>query len=266
MKNNTNKPRKQKKISPERKKLINIWQDTVMRSGLFDLPKKTVKYDCGDYKTLRRGNKAGVVKVFDNNTVDHLISAHFENPEYRFALLNMASQKRAGGGVANGARAQEESLFRCCNAHLSVTRKFYPLSVRDLLYTKDVTFFKSGQTYDMLNCPITVDMITAAAMNISHIDAKTKADKEWYDSYVKTTYHKIVAMLNIAAIQGANSVILGAWGCGVFKNDPTIMAHLFRRALFHDGMRHLFDRVDFAIINDRNSVDDNYGIFSDILI
>ena len=68
-------------------------------------------------------------------------------------------------------------------------------------------------------------------------------------------------MLSIPILNDTKSLILGAWGCGVFKNDPTKMAQYFYDVLIGEGYIKQLDKVIFAIINDHNSVGNNYQIF-----
>ena len=49
-------------------------------------------------------------------------------------------------------------------------------------------------------------------------------------------------------------LVLGAWGCGVFRNDPTDMANNFRRVLYDEGRRNDFDLIVFAIGDDSSKV------------
>jgi uncharacterized protein (TIGR02452 family) len=69
-------------------------------------------------------------------------------------------------------------------------------------------------------------------------------------------------MLSLAAKHGVRNIILGAWGCGVFKNDPETISLYFHEVLVQECYSGLFNQVVFAIINDHNSVGNNFGIFN----
>ena len=56
-------------------------------------------------------------------------------------------------------------------------------------------------------------------------------------------------MFQVAAAHGHRTLVLGAWGCGVFRNDPHTVASAFAGALREVGQ---FDRVIFAIRDDRS--------------
>lgn len=184
-------------------------------------------------------------------------------------VLNMASASKAGGGVAEGASAQEESLFRCSNLCETVTQDFYPLEDDEALYTKDAVFFKDKDYNDME--PIKVDVVTIASVNLN-ADSYYDEDNEVYvDGLVDKpkNYHtimknKVRLMLSLAAKNGVEYMVLGAWGCGVFKNDPYDVGYSFYDVLYKEDYATLFKQTVFAIINDKNSVDDNLNIFKEI--
>jgi uncharacterized protein (TIGR02452 family) len=80
-----------------------------------------------------------------------------------------------------------------------------------------------------------------------------------HQEYGQITKNKIRLMLSIPAQKGVKNVILGAWGCGVFRNDPTIMASYFKEILINEGYSSLFERCIFAIIGK------NFETFNQIL-
>jgi uncharacterized protein (TIGR02452 family) len=168
--------------------------------------------------------------------------------------LNMASPKRPGGGVRNGARAQEECLFRCSNLIMAISPDFYPLSQYDSLYTQRAIFFKD-KNYNLMD-NIECDVITIAALNLN-------LGKP--NNYEEITKDKIRLMLSIPYLYGAENLILGAWGCGVFDNDPTTMATYFKEILINENYSKLYKTISFSIINDHNSVGSNFEIFNQIL-
>jgi uncharacterized protein (TIGR02452 family) len=54
-------------------------------------------------------------------------------------------------------------------------------------------------------------------------------------------------VLRVAAHHRHQVLVLGAWGCGVFRNDPHVVADVFARLLTTDPFAHAFTRVVFAI-------------------
>ena len=59
-------------------------------------------------------------------------------------------------------------------------------------------------------------------------------------------------MLDIARYHGVDSLVLGAWGAGVFRNDPVMVADIFKQLLARD-FAGIVRRVVFAVIGTRES-------------
>ena len=208
--------------------LIDVFQDTLEISK--NLPNRsqttihTTQEIIGPY-----------LSVFENNIIveplDTVSAIQKWSQVGRVCALNMASYKRPGGGVENGARAQEECLFRCSNLFDVVSKDFYPLGDYECLYTQRALFFKD-KDYIQIE-PIQCDVITLAAINLN--------DKAKYDpvqnlyNYENLTREKIRLMLSVPQSWGAQYLILGAWGCGVFKNDPEKIAQYFKDAIIVTG-------------------------------
>lgn len=172
----------------------------------------------------------------------------------KIAVLNFASATRPGGGYTSGSSAQEEDLCRASTLYPVISNsKFedfyylgyntYPRYTNNLIYCKDILFFRH-QNGTMTDEYVTADVITCAAPNCSGT------------SYI----HNIEEILNmraaaIIAAASANNIetlILGAFGCGVFKNDPSLVANAFKIAL---GSNHKIKKVIFpmfSIINPAN--------------
>lgn len=241
-----------KKMSNE--KLIEIYQDTQKVCESIKVPgsrKHTIPLSIGyTYE------KKGIVTVEPTDTVTALVK--YYNQYSRVALLNMASSKRPGGGVAKGAKAQEECLFRCSNLY-TIPTEFYPLKSNEFVYTSWATFVKDSN-YNVME-PVMSDVITMPAINLNKTHTDNVGTNDVVDNYEKLMLMKIDAMFDMATYHNCDKVILGAWGCGVFKNDPKVVANLFNKVL--ETKRNRFDNIVFAVINDHNSVGNNYQVFSE---
>lgn len=68
-------------------------------------------------------------------------------------------------------------------------------------------------------------------------------------------------MLETAAECGYRRIVLGAWGCGVFRNDPAAVAGAFHALLTGDGrFAGHFEHVVFAVL-DRTAAASTLGAF-----
>ncbi|MBX9623081.1 MAG: TIGR02452 family protein [Gemmataceae bacterium] len=164
--------------------------------------------------------------------------------------LNFASARHPGGGFRSGARAQEESLCRagglyaCLNNH-DMYRHHAPLPggiyTNYAIYSPDVPVFRDDAG-GLLDEPYPVSFITAPAVNAGAV----RADER--DSVAGEMRERVEKVLAIAAGHGHDAVVLGAWGCGVFKNDPEVVAGLFREALV-TRFTGVFGVVAFAVLD-----------------
>lgn len=202
----------------------------------------------------------------------------------RVAVLNMASRRNPGGGVLNGAGAQEENLFRRSDAF----RFLYPFaeyaSAYDLdphpthaypipreaggIFASGVTVFRSSEDtgYDFLPQPHRVDVVTVPAISRPAL-VERDGRLRLRDDLAVATLVKIRAILRIAAHHGVTDLVLSAFGCGAFRNPPEHVAELFAAALAEEEFGGVFRRVDFAIIDDHNAArshnpDGNYLPFA----
>jgi uncharacterized protein (TIGR02452 family) len=168
------------------------------------------------------------------------------------AALNFASAYHAGGGFLGGARAQEESLARSSALYACLRdRPMYAFHQmhRDPLYTDwtihsaDVPVFRRDDG-ELLAEPYCCTFITCAAVNAKVV---LERDPSRVAEITDAMRVRIDKVLDVAALHGHRTLVLGAWGCGVFGNDPSTIARLFRTAL--DRFRTTFDRVAFAIVD-----------------
>jgi uncharacterized protein (TIGR02452 family) len=168
----------------------------------------------------------------------------------RVVLLNFASARNPGGGFINGAKAQEEDLARCSGLYpCLITQPVYyeenraepsVLYTDHIIYSPDVPFFRTDSR-ELLDRFFLASVITAPAPNAGQWLARG-GDAGELD---RTLRRRAELVLAVAAHEGHRTVLLGAWGCGVFRNDPARVADAFGRAV----QRHAFDRVVFGILD-----------------
>lgn len=235
--------------------LAKIYENTLEHAS--NLTQITISELCkmGNLSQIPIGGPRNI-EVISSDTVSSIVTLS----EYgRVCALNMASYKKPGGGVVNGAKAQEECLYRCSNLGAVDTTMHYPLADDSAIYTRNAVFFKDVN-YEYMP-EIECDVITIAAYNFNQKGRK----RNEFIEYESDTKKKIRFMLSLANSYQIDCLVLGAWGCGVFDNDPLEMATMFKEVLVGENYASLFKRVTFAVINDHNSVGDNYDTFTKVL-
>lgn len=244
------------------KDLISVFSDTIKHCQEIHPVCQTTKYKFSD---IQRAPLTGIkdnISVINSDTVSALVDYYQSG---KTCVLNMASYQRPGGGVYNGAKAQEECLFRCSNLSSVIGTDHYPLKESEALYTTGAVFFKDVN-YDYMQ-DITCDVVTLPALRLSGVlDTRGNIYHQSRGTeYRDITKNKIRLMLSLAHNMNCKNIILGAWGCGVYGNDPEIISGYFHEVLVSECYSSLFNKVIFAIINDENSVGNNYEIFKNRL-
>ncbi|MGC5381560.1 TIGR02452 family protein [Micromonospora sp. DT68] len=188
---------------------------------------------------------AGTVEVTYESTLQ---AAHRVGSDA--ACLVFASAKNPGGGFLGGAKAQEESVARASALYpcLLAAPDFYAFhrGQRDLrysdrvIYSPDVPVFRDDKG-NLLDQPYTTSFLTAAAPNLGAI---IRNQPEHTTDVPAVLARRARRVLEVAAAHGRRTVVLGAWGCGVFRNDPATVADAFAEAL---QVVDRFDHVVFAI-------------------
>lgn len=181
-------------------------------------------------------------------------------------VLNFADAFRPGGLVEYGATTQEEDLCRCSTLYPCISSDdmydgFYTPNAesgtcvhRDLIYTPGVVVFRDDITGEMLpeDDWFAADVITCAAPDLTQTDM---TDGELSD------FHEFMfgRMLDVASASGAEVLILGAFGCGAFCNDPAIVSEAAGKAL--GAYRGSIGTVEFAVYCGHR--DANYSVFEE---
>ena len=178
----------------------------------------------------------------------------------RVLVLNLANPVNPGGGVRNGARAQEEDLCRKSSLLLSLesgsAQKYYRynrslntcMGSDALMITPLVEIIKD-ENGELLDETVVVSVLTCAAPMVSRgREGMSEAE------YEEMVYHRIMGMLKCTAYLGYRILILGAWGCGAFGNDARVISDLFYKALKEINYNNhrekdLFRRIDFAVLD-----------------
>jgi uncharacterized protein (TIGR02452 family) len=186
----------------------------------------------------------------------------------RIGVLNFASAKNPGGGFLGGARAQEESLARSSGLYVSLRQcpEYYSFhrAQESCLYSDRMIYSPACPVFRddagaWLAQPYLVDFITSPAPNAGAVWQNEPANREFIVPVLTERASKILAL---AASRQYDALVLGAWGCGVFRNDPSTVA-----AIFHDSLRSqgrysgYFRHVLFSVY-DSSPARKTYGAFA----
>jgi len=192
------------------------------------------------------------ISVNDCSTVRAILNASHAG-EKKISVLNFASAKNPGGGFLNGAMAQEESLAASSGLYQTLTAhwEYYETNrnttsmiyTDGAIYSPDVVFFRD-ENFQLLETPVLASVLTLPAVNYGQVLLKgedTELAKEKMRARMKRS-------LQIMKKEGAKNLILGAYGCGVFRNNPKDIA-VWWKELLDEGYQNDFERICFAILD-----------------
>ncbi len=256
----------------DKEKRIKIFEDTKNQIAKYDKLQNAVNteiattklYKETDSLSFKNGNKEGKISVINGRTFK--VAKNYNN----VAVLNFASATNPGGGVLRGSNAQEECLCRCSTLYPCLAdRKFYndfydfhkkrhdTMYTDRILYTKDVIVFK-----DDIREPVmlpekdwySVDVITCAAPNVREVKNINQ------NELLKLFKSRIAKILLVAIDNRVDNIVLGAFGCGAFRNPPYLVARAFKEEV--EKVRNCFDNIVFAtLVTPGNGGDENYNTF-----
>lgn len=172
--------------------------------------------------------------------------------------LNFASAKNPGGGFLGGSQAQEESLARATGLYPCIAQmdEMYEYNRKQrsgrysnyMIYSPDVPVIRDDEDR-LLDQYYVSSFITAPAVNAGVVKERGEADDLQIESVMK---ERIRYILDVAATNGHRTIVLGAYGCGVFRNEPAVVAKYFHDVLVGEGFKDSFERIVFAVY-DRSS-------------
>lgn len=166
-------------------------------------------------------------------TVESTVAAARRLASPTTMVLNFASARHVGGGWLSGANAQEESLCRASalSASLESQPDYYKVNracptalyTDHIIFSGRVPFFRDDEG-EFLAEPFHVSVITCPAPNAGSLPR----GQQEVGRALRRRSRDIVAL---ATHLGCETLILGAWGCGVFRNEPDEVAAAFKEAL-----------------------------------
>lgn len=243
-----------------RDKLISCFQDTleISKRILTQETNHSIQtnrvYPEGFVSIKRKGREQASVIVEANTT---FASAKKYLSLGKVAVLNFANPEIPGGGTKKGAMAQEECLCRssnlyACLSDVNVLEEYYQYH-RDLhtsfysdrvIYTKDITVFKDDRDIpEMLPATewFNVDVMTCAAPCLR------KRKYTNVEALLQLLQGRVKNILEVARDNDADVLILGAFGCGAFKNPAPVVAQAFENVMREGNYYADFKQIIFAI-------------------
>lgn len=203
----------------------NRYYDQIMHSANNTMQYPNMIYTGYDYITPAVMNPFIIVDETDS------VSAAFKYQYGKTCILNFASFTNPGGKFMEGSSAQEESLCHESFLYnvLGRYKEYYHANTycknRNLysdraLYSPDIIFEHNGEAKMF-------DVLTCAAPNFR------AAQKQGVSFQMNNMalQSRIRFIFGILAKQNVDTIILGAFGCGVFKQNPYVVANTFKKSI-----------------------------------
>jgi uncharacterized protein (TIGR02452 family) len=193
------------------------------------------------------GQQPVLIEVANETTNEAIYRLAADGAE-NVVVLNFASASKAGGGFKNGRTAQEEALARSSSLYRSLVYadEFYVgndaqgdhFYTDDMVYSPGVLFIKDDFGNPIL--PVYASVVTSPAPNLYELGEENRKEAE------QVLFKRMHKFLSLAATEDARTLVLGAWGCGVFRHNPDVVAWMWNYHLTTDFAGR-FDRVVFAV-------------------
>lgn len=260
----------------QEEKLTNAIKDSRERSVIYRNPEEELRI----VNSLRFEDEAEIT-VTRNRTLEAAGNLCRKYPKSRVGILNFASAVTPGGGVVSGSNAQEECLCRCSTLYPCLQTKElwkdyynYHRMQHDRYYTNrcvyipDVVVLKTDTELPERmpeSHRYKVDVITCAAPNLNvnrlaeHTGMQCTISTEELHNLFKV---RIEGIMRVGVQHKIDALVLGAFGCGAFHNNPVMVASCFKEAL--ETYKYAFCKIEFAIFC-QLSDDVNYQVFSGIM-
>ena len=193
-----------------------------------------------------------IIQVKNEDCLDACMRLVHE--QAKVGLLNMASDRCPGGGVKKGSRSQEEDVCRRTSLYPTLVQQRYPLAHDEVIFTPNVKVVKAADYSRLSHCINIAGVVSVAAIRLPHLDNKG----EYMSADLALMKNKVRMVLETFEYHGMTHLVLGAWGCGAFRNPPWQVAEIFKDILKDFSFCH----VTFAITTRRPKDHDNLTVFS----
>ena len=276
-----------------RTKNVEIFRDTERRYTSDPALMSAVQQSTNNQVFIAETENVAVPSAYKTENAKVIVSGKrsleaaevYAKQDKKVCVLNFASATNPGGGVVNGSSAQEECICRCTTLYPCLNtdemwNEFYkphrkaanPLYNNDCIYTPDVCVFKSDTNFpealpkdEWWN----VNILTCAAPNLRERPsnamnpyAGNQAPKITPAELEKLLTKRIRRVIESAAAYRNEVLLLGAFGCGAFRNPPDIVAKVFNTVM-PDYLCY-FDTIEYAVYHTAREIE-NYKSFKTII-
>ena len=196
-------------------------------------------------------------EILVENTTTLQIAEKLLQQGFEPLVLDMANRSSPGGSVLAGSNAQEETLCRQSNLYPGLQKAYmdghYPIPECGGILVKNVTFFRD-ENYDLIAAPFQISVFASAAYDCNsshwpdldnHLCGYDRPESD--EDYEKGTKAKMRALLEAAQKNGNDALVLSAFGCGAFKNNPALISQWYKQVLNEPRFKNSFKVVVFAI-------------------
>lgn len=247
---------------PSQHELINIYKDTLeyAREILDELP-NSFKYKMNEEDVLGKYPKpyeTTNVRVEDCDVIESIIRLNRESPsnkDNKMLVLNLASEKSFGGGVHNGAMAQEEELFRKTTYGVHQGKTLYPLEDDEFVFTPCIYVIKDTK-YNRISTD-SADMVPFDGLAIAGVRHPNLVEGHLAPEDYQLMKQKIECIFKFALVNQNTNLVLGALGCGVFFNPPEDIADIYKYCL--EKYNGYFKNIVFAVLSNKTK---NFDVFN----
>ena len=175
-------------------------------------------------------------------------------------VLNFANPYHPGGGIRSKPGTQEEHLCvkttLLCSLETEKAWPFYQVNLDCGTQAQTDTILYSPNTVVIRNPDLSLreDPFPIAVMTVSAPIA-SRMEPEELPELEKILRKRIYGMIRTAIEEGYTRLVLGAWGCGNFGNDPELVSKLFHQILMESnpitgtGIVDYFEEIAMAVFD-----------------
>lgn len=276
----------------KKEKLVKVFQDTESYFSQFE---KEINFSRKNGKIYKEKitsfsfnyPEQAKITVSKYKTIESAQFYKKKYPDCKIGILNFSSATNPGGGVLKGSSAQEECICRVSTLYPVLVnsdenkRHFYDyhrnlksnLYSDRVIYSPDILVFKSDTEFPSIlpkKNRIFIDVITCAAPNLNRkpnqdmnpeiMRFRKPSESELYDIH----FSRGEQILSVANENKIDILVLGAFGCGAFRNSPYIVAEAYR-SLIEKFFLYSFKEIAFAVFYSNEASKENYKVFKEIL-